>query len=382
MPVQSFTIADLMPELISGLIKYVPNVYNETFGLSGMAQEARPQDEPKIRVRGKVYKRFIADDIAEGSEAPLIKDAKFTDEMFTAPEYGKGFFITANDLILNSNYLANFNPGAARITTGSAPRLMERARTASLECVDQIKRAADNQVQQLLKTGTIQLSNYQTIDFERDANNSEVIAGATLKWTIANAATMLPFKDMERWVEQVADRGNCGDDEFIVLMSRTAWKAFVNSTAYKDDSNQRRNYKVERVTSVTSGMNRNIPEGAVYRESVLKNTVGIIHIFTYNQTYTNTAGNPVQWLTDDQVYVIATSNIFERQPVRILTMNDLVAISPTMRRVLAAVPSMDGWLVQPEWNKFTSRVMVMGIYRKFLTQMLTPNKTFTATVNS
>ena len=87
MPVSSFSIAEIIPNLISGLITYVSDVYNETFGLSGMATERPPQIEPKIRVMGKIYIRPVAADIPEASEATVIKDTKFTDEMFTAPEY-------------------------------------------------------------------------------------------------------------------------------------------------------------------------------------------------------------------------------------------------------------------------------------------------------
>jgi hypothetical protein len=380
MPVQSFSIADIIPNLVNGLITYVPDVYNENHGLSGMAAERPAQIEPKIRVMGKVYTRPVAGDIPEASEATLIKDTKFTDEMFTAPEYGKGFSVTTNDLIQNQDYMVNFK--SMTINRNQAPQLVERVRNASTLCVEMIKRAADNQAKQLLDTATLQFDNYQTIDFGRDANNSEVITGSTLKWTIANAATMTPFKDIDRWTEQVADRGNSGDAEFFVLMGRGAYKAFVNCDAYKDDSNQRRNYKVERATGVSSEMNLNIPKGAVYRESILKNTVGITHIFTYNQSYTDSNGDAVQWLDTDKVYVLASDNIYQRQPVEILTMNDLVARSPKMAQLLRATPMMKGWLITPEWNKCTNRALVMGVYRKFLTQALTPNKTFTATTNS
>lgn len=380
MPVRSFSIADLIPELVAGLITYVPDVYQETFGLSGMAVERPPQLEPKIRVMGKVYIRPVAADIPEASEATLIKDTKFTDDEFTAPEYGKGFSIKANDLIQNQAYDVNFK--SMRVATDQAPRLIERTQNASNMCIEMIKRAADSHIQQLLKTGTLQFTNYTTIDFGRDASNSETITGAIFKWTIANASTMKPYQDMDRWCEQVADRGNCGNDEFYIIMSRTAYKAYVNSDDYKADSDIRRNYRVERLSGISSDININVPNGAVYRESIMKGAVGIYHIFTYNQTFTNSSGNPEQWITDEYVFVIASSNVFQRQPVEILTMNDLIAQSTMLRSLLRAVPSMQGWLIQPEWNKITARAFVMGIYRKFITQMLTPNKTYAALVNS
>jgi len=380
MPVQSFSIADIIPNLVNGLITYVPDVYKENHGLSGMASERPPQIEPKIRVMGKIYTRPVASDIPESSEATLIKDTKFTDEMFTAPEYGKGFSITTNDLIQNQDYMVNFK--SMTIQRNQAPQLVERVRNASTLCIEMIKRAADTQVKQLLDTATLQFDNYQTIDFGRDTSNSVVITTANLKWTIANAATMKPYQDLEAATEQVADRGNSGDAEFYAIMGRGAYKAYVNSDDYKDDSNQRRNYKVERIAGLNSEVNSNIPKGAVYRESILKNSVGITHIFTYNQTFTNGSGNAEQWIDTDKVYIIASDNIFQRQPVEILTMNDLVARSTKMAQLLRATPSMRGWLITPEWNKCTNRALVMGVYRKFLTQAITPNKTFTLTANS
>jgi len=380
MPQQSFTITELMPDLVSGLITYVPNVYNETHGLADMAVEAPVQLDPKIRVRGKVVLRPIADDIPESSEAILIKDTKFTDEMFTAPEYGKGFAITANDLIRNGSMMAGF--GNMTVATDRAPLLMERVRSASNECIEMIRRAADSQVQQLMKTGTVAFSNYATIDFGRDNGNSVTIATANKKWTIANAATMTPLADIGTWTEVVANRGNAGGEEFFALLSLSAYKALVNSAEYKADSDILRNYSVEMARGVSAAMNINIPAGAVYRGSLLKNPMGPVHMFTYDQSYTDSSGNQVKWLTTDQVYIISSGNIFQRQPVSIVTMNDFLATSAQMRQALAMAPSMNGWLITPEWNKTTSRALVMGIYRKFLTLSLTPNKTFAAIVNS
>ena len=378
MPVTSFSIAEVMPQLLSGLITYVPEVYQESFGLSAMAEEARPQIEPKIRVMGKVFKRYVASDIPEGSEAPLIKDTKFTDEMFTAPEYGEGFFITAEDLVRNNNYLAGF--AGMTIDRARVATLLERVRNASNECINMIKRAADNQVMQILKTGTIVFDNYTTIDFGRDTDNSVVISTANRKWTIANASTMLPLTDIDDWTDQVATRGNAGGEEFFCIMGLGAYRAFTNSDQYKADSDIRRNYQLERLSSISAGINRNIPAGAVYRESIVRNPVGPVHIFTYDETYDVDATTQAKWILDNMVYIISSGNVLRRQPVTIQTMNDLIARSPLMTNALRATPSMRGWLVEPDWNRTTSRALVMSIFRKFLTQPLTVNKTFAATV--
>lgn len=381
MPVQSFTLSDIIPNLISGLITYIPDVYNETNGLSGMAKEAAPQIEPKIRVMGKISKRFVAADIPEASEATQIKDTKFTDEMFTAPEYGKAFAITTNDLIRNQDYMTNFRTMTVR--KDQAPILAERVKNASDMCVKMIKRSADMQVKQILDNGTLIFSNYETIDFGRDPNNSATITTANLKWNIANAATMKPLDNINTWTEQIATRGNSGGAEFIILMESTyAYNALVSCDQFKDDSNQRRNYKIERREGISASMNKNIPEGALYRYTLVGNAAGPAHIFTYDQTYDVNDTTQAKWLDINKVYIIATDNVIQRQPVEILTMNDLIAQSVMMKKVLSATPSMRGWLITPEWNKVTSRALVMGVYRKFLTQALTVNKTFTAIVNS
>lgn len=381
MPVSSFKVLEVIPNLIAGLIRYIPDVYQETFGLSGMAKEAKPQIEPKIRIRGKIYKRYVASDIPEGSEATQIKDSNFTEEMFTAPEYGKSFAVKANDLIRNPDLIAGFQ--TMTVQPDLVPTLMERIKNGSMLCVDQIKRAADMQVKDILNSGVVNLTNYDVIDFGRDANNSEVITTAGLKWTIANAASMKPLSDIQRWTEQVATRGNSGGQEFIALMESTyAYNALVNSDDWKADSNQRRNYNINQVPGVTSKMNKNIPEGALYRYTLVSNPAGPVHIFTYDQTYDVSASVQAKWLDNYKVYIIATDNIIERQPVKILTMSDFLATSVLMRQTLAATPSMNGWLIEPEYNKITSRSITFGIYRKFLTLPLTPNKMFTATTFS
>jgi hypothetical protein len=378
MPDNSFNILRIIPELVSGLINLVTDEYTDTHSLSSMAKEARPQIEPKIRVMGKTYKRFVAPDIPEGSEVNLIQDNQFTDEEYTAPQYGRGFGITANDLLLNPQYPVAFN---SNIKSGMGATLAQRTMEGSRIVIEQIKRAEDMQMKNILDNMTVSLTNYTDVVFDRDTDNSAVITTANRKWTIANATTMKPFQDMADWTEQIADRGNSGNAEMFVVLGRSAYKAYVNSDDYKDDSNQRRNYKVERLSSLPLN-NINIPKGAVYRESILKNAVSIIHIFTHNETYTNNSGDPVQWFDDDKVYILASDNAIIRKPVMTPNMLGLMPMTSEMKSLLRSAPQSGGWLVHPEWEKCTMYNFVMGVRKKFLTIPLTPNKTFTATVNS
>lgn len=383
MPVQSFTIAEIMPQLLAGTITYVSDVYNETFGLSGMAREMPVQMEQKIRVRGKVYKRLIAGDIPEASQVPLIKDTKFTDEIFVAPEYGRGFSITVEDLIQNPDYLVAFTPINSRIDKSKAPMLIEKSRKASMECVNMIKRSEDYQVKQILETGTLDTDNYTTIDFDRDASNSTVITDANLKWKIANSSTMKPLGNFQTWSEQVATRGNSGGQEFVALMeSATTYNSLINSEEWKVDSNQRRNFNIQRVQSPGTEGNINIPKGAMYRYSLLDNPAGVVHIYTYDQTYTDLNGDDQKWLDADKVYMIAADNVIQRQPVQILTFDQFMAMGSLLRRIFNALPAMKGWYMSPDWNRTTNRALVMELRKKYLTQPLTINKTFCATVNS
>lgn len=379
MPINSFTIQEIIPQLTAGLTTFVFDQYKEPMGLRAMARELRPQLEPKIRVMGKIIYRPVAGDIPESSEANFIKDTKFSEDLFTAPEYGQAFNITTNDLIINQNYLVGFNGSnnRASVPKSKFPALNERVRNASQQCIDMIKRAESDQVRNILRTGTIPLTNYTTIDFGRDTDNSATITTANLKWIIANATTMVPLTNLDAWTVQIADRGN-SRGQFFAVLGRTAYSAFVNSDQYKSDSDIRRNFKIERMDSMTNVLNPNIPKGATYRETIKNGTVGMIHIFTHNETFTDSSNDPEQWLPNNEVWVIADDNVITRQPVQILTFDDLMAMSPMMKKLVNSVTSLKGWLVTPEWNKFTARNLAMGIYRKFLTQALTPNKTFTA----
>lgn len=379
MPVNSFSLQDIIPELTTGLTTFVYDEYKEPMGLRAMAQELPPQIDPKIHVMGKVIYRPVGEDIPESSEAKMIKDTTFNEDYYTAPEYGYGFNITTNDLIINQNYLAGFqDPGRfPTVARNNVSQLNERVKFASQLCIDIIKRAEADQVRKILRTGTIPFSNYTTVDFGRDANNSVTISTANLKWIVANAATMTPLKNLDDWSKQIADRGN-SSGEFFAIMGRTAYGAFVNSDDYKSDSDIRRNFKIERLDSMTNSKNRNIPKGSTYRETLKNGTVGMIHIFTHNETFTNGSNNPIQWVPDNEVWMLADDNVITRQPVQILTFDQLMALSPMMKKLINSVTSLKGWLVTPEWNRFTARNLVMGIYRKFLTQALTPNKTFTA----
>lgn len=379
MPVNSFTIQEIIPQLTAGLTTFVFDQYKEPMGLRAMAQELRPQIDPKIRIAGKIIFRPVAGDIPEGAEAKMIKDNKFSEDLFTAPEYGQGFNITTNDLILNQNYIVGFNSTGrgATVPKNKVSALNERVKNASEQCIDMIKRAESDQVRNILRTGIIQLNNYQAVDYGRDVANSVTITTANLKWIIANATTMVPLTDLDNWSIQIADRGN-SRGQFFAIVGRTGYSAFVNCDQYKADSDLRRNFKIERMDSMTNVSNPNIPKGATYRETLKNGTVGMIHIFTHNETFTDTANDPEQWLPDNEVWMLADDNVITRQPVQILTFDEIMATSPMMKRLLNSVTSLKGWLVTPEWTKFTSRNLSMGIYRKFLTLAITPNKTFTA----
>lgn len=378
MPVKSFSIQRFIPELTSGLMINIVESYEDTHSFSRMAQELRVQSDPAIEIRGKVYYRKIAKDIPEASEANLIKDTKSTQERFTAPQYGEGFGITANDLIINPEYGVSWG---SILQPGSGSTLQNRTRNASNACIEMIRRAEDYQVKQLLDTCTLEFDNYTTIDFGRDASNSEVLL-TTKKWSVANASTMTPLSDIDRWCEQVASRGNAGGDEFIHLMHVDDYASFTNSDEYRADSDIRRNNRFMKIPGVDANMNINIPAGAVYRGSLVDGKVGISHIFTYNETYTNDSNAQTDWVTAGNVYTIATGNRFIRQPVMTPNMASLMPMSVDMKALLRAIPQMNGWLIHPEWTKCTMQNLVIGIYRKFLTIPLTPNKTYTSTVNS
>lgn len=373
-----YSLLEIIPELMTGSVRNIHDTYNESFGLSGMAKEAKPQIEPKIRIDGKVVKRFIAGDIPDGQEVSFIKDTDFTTEFVTAPLYGKGWHIPIAQMIRNMDYLNNFR--SARIDGSRLSSLNAMIENGAIECVSMIKRAENKQVIDILDTGTVQLDNYTNINFGRDANNSKIISTATLKWTIANAATMHPFQDLDTGAEQIADRGNSSGADIYAIIGRDSYKAYVNSNDYKAESDQRRNYRVERLDGISALKNVNIPVGSVYRETIRKGSVGMIHIFTYNQTFTNTSENPEQYIAGNKVYMIADDNVIERQPVNIQTF-DVYAKNSMMRNAMKKMPQMKGWLTTPEWGRTNERNLAWGVYKKFLTLMQTPNKTYSLQTN-
>jgi hypothetical protein len=377
MPVRSFSLQKFIPELTTGLILNISESYEDSHSFSGMARELRPQIDPAIEIRGKVFYRKVAKDIAEGSEARLIKDTKGTFERFTAPQYGEGFAITANDLIANPEYGVNWG---SILNPGQGSTLQSRVSNASGQCIEDIRRAEDYQMKELLDTCTLQFDNYTTIDFGRDNSNSSVLT-TTAKWSIANASTMKPFDDIDTACDQISTRGNAGGEEFIIVMDNPEYGAFINSDQYKADSDIRRNNRYSMLDGISAGMNMNVPKGATYR-GTYNSKVGLAHIFTFNDRYTDDSNNTAQWVSTGNVYIISTGNRFVRQPVMTPNMASLMPMSQEMRSLVRTIPQTNGWLIYPEWTKCTMQSLVIGIYRKFLTLPLTPNKTYTLTANS
>lgn len=380
MPVGSFSLTQVIPELQASLIKYITDSYDETFGFSKIAKENKPQYEQKIRTMGKTYKRYVAADIPQRGKVPYIKDTKFTDDFKTAPEYGEGFTINTDDLMLNPQMPVNFN---TLTKTGTGSRLSERVNMASQIVVNDIRRSEGMQVKNILETCTVALDNYTDVDFERDATLSTSITAANEKWEIANAATMDSFGNLDTWCETLATRGNIGGRNYIALVGDDAYDAHQNSDKYKADSDIRRNYKVEVRAQDPFAGNRNIPEGALYRESINVKT-GVCHLYTYSQNYMVNDGSDTltNWLDKDMVIILAPDNIIERQPVYIPNMLELMPMTPQTKALLRTVPNSSAWLVYPDWKECDMFTFAMAIKKQFLTMALTPNKIFSAIVNS
>lgn len=380
MPVGSFSLSQVIPELAAGLVKFITEGYDETHGFSKIAKEVRPQYEQKIHIMGKTRKRYVAGDIPQRGKVGYIKDSKFTDDLKTATEYGRGFTLNVDDLMLNKAMPVNFN---TQLVTGSGSSLSERVNNASNMCVEEIRRGEDMQVKNILETCTLEFDNYPVVDFERDASLGTSISDANKKWSIGNAATMDSFYDLDAECLKLATIGNCGGDEFVGLMGTNAYNAHINSDKYKADSDIRRNYKVMKNSGITYKMNRNIPEGALYRET-LELTTGILHVFTYDQNYMLNDGSDTltKWLNTNYVHVISVNNIIERQPVFIPNMMDLMPMTPQTKALMRQIPNSSAWLIHPDWKECDMFTFAMAIRKQFLTIPLTPNKMSTLIVYS
>jgi hypothetical protein len=381
MPVGNFSIKTFIPELQASLVKFITDRYGESHGFSKMAKEVRPQHEQKIHLMGKTYKRYVAADIPQRSKVGYIKDSKFTDDYITAPEYGRGFTINVDDLMLNPEMPVNFN---TNLKKGRSATLSERVKVASQMCIEEIRRGEDMQMKNIIETCTVELENYPVIDYGRDADLSTTITTSNLKWTIANKSTMNSFQNLDDWGEILVSRGNCGGNELIALVGTDAYVAHVNSDVYKADSDIRRNFKLTRREVEPLKGNINIPEGAMYRETINLTKSGVCHIFTYDQNFMLNDGSDTltNWLDKDMVCLIASGNIIERQPLFIPNMLELMPMTPETKALMRQVPNSSSWLIYPDWKNCDMFTFAMAIKKQFITTPLTPNKMFTAITNS
>lgn len=181
-----------------------------------------------------------------------------------------------------------------------SPAERESAQVASLLAKhrQQIERRLEWMAANVLISSTITVTGAgyptQVVDFQRDAALSVALTGAST-W---GSGGISPVDDLAGWIDLVADKSGAGPD--TVVMTTDAWNLFKADAKFKDQIDIRRAAD----SSAELGFKAGVPGSPQFR-----GTIGQVQIYTYNDKYTDEAGNTQSLLAAKTVLVVASGAV-------------------------------------------------------------------------
>jgi len=219
----------------------------------------------KVVIDIKRNQEAIAVDVIRGTQGRFNKNKRFTTKEYTPPvydEYSSTFEEEGNDRLPGNTeyddeeYLANF---IARVTDDQ------------VEHQEKILRSIEKQASDVLFTGTVQLINNDTIDYNMKTEHQITV---TTSWSDVDNAD--PLGDLQEAVDLNRKDGKITSD--IVVMGQDAFTNFINTKQIKELGDLRR---IDIMTITRPVANT---EGASFHGMV---SVGAyeLQVWTYPQYY-------------------------------------------------------------------------------------------------
>lgn len=289
-----------MPEISTrdaqGLFtKYLVDIYKERPQTTSFLRSFFPAKvtntlEVSIEVQRGTEK--VAVDVTRGTDGNRNSISKSTEKIFIPPYYREYFDMTQLDLY---NRLWN----STMIDAGMFDQYTEQVADHVAMIQAKVDRAYELQCAQVLQTGIVQLTAGTNIDFKRKAA-SLVDLGSGNYWSgsaVDPATTFINAGDFLRKV------GKAQGGTFNVIMSQTAFNAFVNNTQVQTRA-WIRNFHLDNIVTPQRDS-----VGATFMGEYAAGSYKFL-LWTYAEFYEDANGNLTPYVTDGLVTFLPTVTHF------------------------------------------------------------------------
>jgi hypothetical protein len=278
-------------EHTNALTKKVVGVFEEQIpvkaGFSGFFPE---ETSPTLEVDVEVQRDsdLIAVDVVRFTEGNKNKFSKVTENKYIPPFFKEDYDFNRDSVYMNTvaNGVMN-NPQVNRAIANNAVKNVGKNRA-------KIERAIRKQQADVLMTGVVEMVNGDSIDFRRKAESIvNVSTGSGEYWSDVNGAT--PLDDIRLGMRFLRNIGNSNGSTINLIMRDSGLAAFL---ACQQVTSQGQNV-VQQIQRINISMPQfDGASGMAFHGQIAAGDFNV-NIWTYNEKYTDAAGNTVYYLSEN-----------------------------------------------------------------------------------
>lgn len=231
---------------------------------------------------------LIAVDVKRFTEGNKNKFTRSSEHTYVPPFYKEDYDFARDEVYMNTVALGVTNvAGANQAIAQNALKNVRKNRK-------KIERAIRKQQADVLQTGIVELKNGDSIDYRRKAA-SMVDLGAGNYW---NEAGTTPENDLGAAMRFLRDEGNATGGTINVIMRTDGLNALLNNASVKEILDSRR---MERAKIEMPQFNE--ASGIAFHGQMSAGDFNV-NLWTYNEKYTDAAGNTVHYLDASTAIVL------------------------------------------------------------------------------
>lgn len=231
---------------------------------------------------------LISVDVQRFTEGNKNKRTKSSEHTYEPPFYKEDYDFARDEVYMNTVALGVTNATAAN--QAIAQNALKNVRKNR----QKIERAIRKQQADVLQTGVVTLVNGDSIDFRRKAA-SMVDLGAGNYWNEANTT---PASDLKTAMRFLRDEGNATGGTINLIMRSDALDALLNNASVKEILDSRR---MDRAKIDMPQFNE--ASGMAFHGQMAAGDFSV-NLWTYNEKYTNEAGETVFYLDRTNVVIL------------------------------------------------------------------------------
>jgi hypothetical protein len=231
---------------------------------------------------------LIAVDVKRFTEGTKNKFTRSSEHTYVPPFFKEDYDFARDEVYMNTVALGVTN------ASGANQAIAQNALKNVRKNKKKIERAIRKQMADVLQTGIVELKNGDSIDYRRKAA-SMVDLTAGNYW---NEASTKPSEDLGNAMTFLRDVGNATGSTINVVMRTDAMNAFLANESIKTILDSRR---MDRAKIDMPQFNE--ASGMAFHGQIAAGDF-TVNLWTYNEKYTNDAGETVYYLERENVIVL------------------------------------------------------------------------------